>query len=73
VQVWSVDSDGRTDICGYGFMNFPTTPGMYEIECPTWVPEGTACVLPCLYLVLASFSLWLGFGARAFVDAVAVR
>jgi hypothetical protein len=41
-QVWSVDSDGRTDICGYGAVNCPTTPGMYELKCPLWVPEGTS-------------------------------
>lgn len=43
LQVWSVDSEGRTDICGYGFVTLPTAPGMYNLECPTWVPEGTAC------------------------------
>jgi Ciliary basal body-associated, B9 protein len=42
LQVWSVDSHGRTDIAGYGFVNLPTAPGMYDLECPTWVPEGTA-------------------------------
>eukprot|EP00892_Ulva_mutabilis_P003288 jgi/Ulvmu1/1330/UM011_0058.1 len=41
-QVWSVDSHGRTDICGYGVMSCPTTPGMSEMECPLWLPEGTA-------------------------------
>lgn len=41
-QVWSVDSDGRTDICGYGAVTCPTTPGMYEMQCPLWVPEGTS-------------------------------
>lgn len=44
-QVWSVDSDGRTDICGYGALNCPTTPGMYEMRCPLWVPEGTSSTL----------------------------
>lgn len=40
-QVWSVDADGRTDIAGYGFTNLPTAPGVYQLECPLWVPEGT--------------------------------
>jgi Ciliary basal body-associated, B9 protein len=43
LQVWSVDNNGRTDICGYGFMNMPTTPGIYDLECPLWVPEGSTC------------------------------
>ena len=46
VQVWTVDEQGNTDISGYGFANLPAAPGMYEIECPTWVPEGTACAAP---------------------------
>ena len=24
---------------GYGFCHVPTAPGMYEIDCPTWIPE----------------------------------
>lgn len=41
-QVWSQDDTGRTDICGYGFCHVPTAPGMYQLDCPTWVPEGSA-------------------------------
>lgn len=40
-QVWSQDIHGRNDICGYGFCHVPTAPGQYEIECPTWIPEGS--------------------------------
>ena len=46
LQVWTVDEHGKTDIAGYGFMNFPTAPGMYDLQCPTWVPEGTASASP---------------------------
>ncbi|CAD7700253.1 unnamed protein product [Ostreobium quekettii] len=41
-QVWSEDTHGRFDLCGYGFCHIPTAPGMYELDCPTWVPEGSA-------------------------------
>lgn len=41
-QVWTLDSSGRTDICGYGFCHVPTAPGMFELECPTWLPQGSA-------------------------------
>lgn len=54
LQVWSVDEQGNTDIAGYGFVNLPTTPGMYELECPTWVPEGTACARLLAFATLTS-------------------
>ena len=41
-QVWCQDSNGRNDICGYGFCHIPTAPGMYQLDCPTWIPEGSA-------------------------------
>ncbi|MEW5317051.1 MAG: hypothetical protein WDW38_008382 [Sanguina aurantia] len=41
-QVWSQDGHGRNDICGYGFCHIPTAPGMFDVDCPTWVPEGSA-------------------------------
>mmetsp|Transcript_15314 Transcript_15314/g.50305 ORF Transcript_15314/g.50305 Transcript_15314/m.50305 type:complete len:177 (-) Transcript_15314:947-1477(-) len=40
-QVWSQDEYGRHDICGYGFCHVPTTPGMHETDCVTWIPEGS--------------------------------
>mmetsp|Transcript_36972 Transcript_36972/g.82191 ORF Transcript_36972/g.82191 Transcript_36972/m.82191 type:complete len:177 (-) Transcript_36972:450-980(-) len=41
VQVWSQDIHGRNDICGYGFCHVPTAPGTYEVDLPTWIPEGS--------------------------------
>ncbi|GAX75422.1 hypothetical protein CEUSTIGMA_g2866.t1 [Chlamydomonas eustigma] len=41
-QVWTQDIHGRNDICGYGFCHIPTAPGSYQIDCPTWIPEGSA-------------------------------
>lgn len=41
VQVWSQDQHGRNDVCGYGFVHVPSSPGMHQIECAVWVPEGT--------------------------------
>jgi len=26
---------------GYGFCHVPTSPGMFELDCPTWLPEGS--------------------------------
>lgn len=43
LQVWAVDGDGRPDICGYGVVTMPTAPGIYDLECPLWAPEGTSC------------------------------
>mmetsp|Transcript_1899 Transcript_1899/g.2952 ORF Transcript_1899/g.2952 Transcript_1899/m.2952 type:complete len:176 (+) Transcript_1899:141-668(+) len=40
-QIWSQDVHGRNDICGYGFCHIPTAPGMYELDCVTWLPEGS--------------------------------
>ncbi|KAK9817261.1 hypothetical protein WJX72_011956 [[Myrmecia] bisecta] len=40
-QVWSQDSHGRNDISGYGFCHIPTAAGVYDIDCPTWLPEGS--------------------------------
>ncbi|QDZ23668.1 B9 domain-containing protein [Chloropicon primus] len=40
-QVWSQDVHSRNDICGYGFCHVPTSPGMFTVECPCWLPEGT--------------------------------
>ena len=38
-QVWTQDAHGRNDVVGYGFCHVPTAPGMYELDCPTWLPE----------------------------------
>uniref|UniRef100_A0A7S3R578 B9 domain-containing protein 2 n=1 Tax=Dunaliella tertiolecta TaxID=3047 RepID=A0A7S3R578_DUNTE len=40
-QVWGQDIHGRNDVCGYGFCHVPTAPGMHELDCVTWIPEGT--------------------------------
>ena len=32
----------RNDICGYGFCHVPVAPGIHTVECPCWIPEGTA-------------------------------
>lgn len=40
-QVWHQDSFGRNELYGYGFCHIPTSPGIHNIECPTWRPAGT--------------------------------
>lgn len=40
-QVWSLDSYGRSDLGGYGFIHVPSSPGFHQLECPTWRPEGS--------------------------------
>ena len=40
-QVWHQDSFGRNELYGYGFCHLPTSPGIHNIECPTWRPSGT--------------------------------
>lgn len=42
IQVWGQDMFGRVSILGYGFCHVPASPGMYKLECPTWIPEGSA-------------------------------
>ncbi|KAF6264686.1 hypothetical protein COO60DRAFT_1634287 [Scenedesmus sp. NREL 46B-D3] len=32
---------GRNELRGYGFCHIPTAPGDFEIDCPTWLPEGS--------------------------------
>lgn len=56
-QVWSQDMHGRNDICGYGFCHIPTSPGMFELDCPTWMPE-VGRLLHCLpsYLLACKFA-----------------
>ncbi|XP_067942559.1 B9 domain-containing protein 2-like [Watersipora subatra] len=41
VQVWHQDAFGRNELYGYGFVHIPTSPGMHDIECPTWRPAGS--------------------------------
>lgn len=41
-QVWTQDVHSRNDICGYGFCHVPVAPGIHTVECPCWIPEGTA-------------------------------
>uniref|UniRef100_A0A061RH44 B9 domain-containing protein 2 n=1 Tax=Tetraselmis sp. GSL018 TaxID=582737 RepID=A0A061RH44_9CHLO len=41
MQIWEQDSFGRNDICGYGFCHVPAAPGAYELQCHTWLPQGT--------------------------------
>ncbi|XP_013400038.1 B9 domain-containing protein 2 [Lingula anatina] len=40
-QVWHQDSYGRNELYGYGFCHIPMSPGIHDIECPTWMPKGT--------------------------------
>lgn len=40
-QVWHQDNFGRNELYGYGFCHVPTSPGIHNIECPTWRPSGT--------------------------------
>ena len=40
-QVWHQDSFGRNELYGYGFCHLPTSPGIHNLECPTWRPSGT--------------------------------
>ncbi|GAB6027754.1 B9 domain-containing protein 2 [Chamberlinius hualienensis] len=41
VQVWSLDSYGRQELCGYGYCHVPTSPGINTVECVTWLPVGS--------------------------------
>ncbi|XP_055105923.1 B9 domain-containing protein 2 [Symphalangus syndactylus] len=40
-QVWSQDSFGRCQLAGYGFCHVPSSPGTYQLACPTWRPLGS--------------------------------
>ncbi|KAI8475833.1 MAG: B9 domain-containing protein [Monoraphidium minutum] len=42
VQIWAQDVHGRNELKGYGFCHVPTSPGVFELDCPTWLPEGSA-------------------------------
>ena len=32
---------GQTELCGYGVVYVPSTPGMHELSCHIWKPVGT--------------------------------
>ena len=38
VQVWTLDSYGRSILAGYGFTHLPTNPGEHELEINCWKP-----------------------------------
>ncbi len=38
VQVWTLDSYGRSMLAGYGFTHLPTNPGEHELEINCWKP-----------------------------------
>ena len=38
VQVWTLDSHGRSILAGYGFTHLPTNPGEHELEINCWKP-----------------------------------
>lgn len=38
VQVWTLDSYGRSMLAGYGFTHLPTNPGEHELEIHCWKP-----------------------------------
>ncbi|XP_066559844.1 B9 domain-containing protein 2 [Amia ocellicauda] len=40
LQVWSEDWLGRCQLCGYGFLHLPSSPGPHRLRCPTWLPLG---------------------------------
>jgi B9 domain-containing protein 2 len=41
VQCWRLDTFGRLEVEGYGFVHVPPSPGVHELSCPTWRPLGT--------------------------------
>tara|TARA_A100001015_G_C14736708_1_gene612027 strand:- start:120 stop:785 length:666 start_codon:yes stop_codon:yes gene_type:complete len=41
IEVWEQDGFGRNQIAGYGSCFVPTTPGMHNLDCVTWRPEGS--------------------------------
>jgi hypothetical protein len=40
VQVYRMDFYGRRILAGYGFVHFPLTPGLHNIEVSLWRPSG---------------------------------
>lgn len=40
-EVYHMDDFGRNELYGYGFCHLPTSPGIHNIECPTWRPSGS--------------------------------
>ena len=41
VQVWQMDTYGRIELTGYGFVHVPVAPGAHAIDVPTWRPLGS--------------------------------
>ncbi|XP_029427651.1 B9 domain-containing protein 2 isoform X1 [Rhinatrema bivittatum] len=41
LQVWHQDSFGRNELYGYGFCHVPSGPGLHQLECVTWRPQGS--------------------------------
>ncbi|XP_014284548.1 B9 domain-containing protein 2 isoform X1 [Halyomorpha halys] len=40
LQIFHYDEFGRSEVCGYGYIFVPTSPGTHLIVCPTWKPHG---------------------------------
>jgi len=41
LQVLRLDDFGRVEPISYGVICLPSTPGHYELKCPTWMVRGT--------------------------------
>lgn len=41
IQIYHLDWVGRIQLFGYGYLNIPTTPGFFELECFIWRPIGS--------------------------------
>ncbi|KAA6376809.1 MAG: putative transforming growth factor beta-1 precursor [Streblomastix strix] len=41
LQVFRIDQYGNYDLEGYGYVQIPISPGMYNLKCVTWKPTGT--------------------------------
>jgi hypothetical protein len=53
VHVYELDAAGRSALLGYGFCHVPTAPGVYELDCPTWLPE-VCCLCVCCVLCVCA-------------------
>jgi hypothetical protein len=40
MQVYRMDFYGRRILAGYGFVHFPMTPGVHNVEVALWRPSG---------------------------------
>jgi len=41
LEVFSLDSYNREDLCGYGFCNVPASPGTHLLQVPLYQPSGS--------------------------------